>query len=347
MLKNKSIITVLSVLFVISTTFSLIGYLNKGRTSTPKIPSIDQSQLVQYEYYLDDVLVEEMPINSEDNEYLFANSDCTNNMTIEFNEEEWNYITNNKTKGVCKLYFNTKNYKVIITAANGLINDKDTSYTFDVERLTNGQFKITPNEGYEFSNVSCSNDKQAIYDVSTSTLNINSVSENIACKIDFVIKNLTAEIIVKNGEGTAILNSKYGESIQTVIKPDEGYEKPVIYCSNNQVYTYENNKFAINKLTDNTRCNIAFNKSPATTYKLSINQIPQEVLIIAGNKEQIIESGKDGKFTLKPQEGYKVKLDCNGVKPSDEKLELDGTVAYTFLGITKNITCNVSVESIY
>ncbi len=346
-MKNKPIIVVLSVMFVISTTFFLLGFVNRGKSSVPTIPNVVESELVNYEYYLDDALVEEMPTNSEDNEYIFTTSECTNGMTIEFNEETWNYETLNKAKGVCKLYFNTKNYKVIITAANGLINENDTSYTFDVERLTNGQLKITPNEGYEYSNVSCSNDKEAIYDVSTNTLSINSVSENIACKIDFTVKNLTAEVIVKNGDGTAILNAKYGESVQTVVKADDGYQKPTIACSNNQVYTFENNKFSIAKLTENTKCTITFNRTPASTYKLMINQIPEQVLIISGNKEQIIEAGKDGKFTLKPQEGYKVKLDCNGVKPSDEKLELDGTTAYTFLGVNQNITCNVSVESLF
>ena len=147
-MKNKPIIVVLSVLFVISTTFFLLGFVNRGKSSVPTIPNVVESELVNYEYYLDDALVEEMPTNSEDNEYIFTTSECTNGMTIEFNEETWNYETLNKAKGVCKLYFNTKNYKVIITAANGLINENDTSYTFDVERLTNGQFKIPENMWY-------------------------------------------------------------------------------------------------------------------------------------------------------------------------------------------------------
>ena len=345
-MKNKPIIIVLAILFVLSTAASAIGYLNHGKQTKPEVKPQEKKELVSYEYYVEDVLVTEAPINTEEEPYIFNNAECDNNMSIDFDSENWTFTTNNKTKGTCKLYFNKGTYNVILTTANGLINDEDTSYTFTVDRLSDGQFKVVPNEGYDFKEVSCANDKEAIYDKSTNTLNINSITENIACKIDFELKNLVVEIDVKNGEGKTTLNSKYGESVSAVVTPKDGYEKPKITCTNNQENTYENNKFVIAKLTDNTKCTIEFEKAPTITYNLRIDNLPEQVTITSGNKEQSVVSGKDGKFSLKVDEGYQVKIDCNGIKPSDEKIDPDGTITYTFLGITKNITCNITTEPI-
>ena len=342
-MKNKPIVIVLTVLFLMSTTCSVLGFLNhKKKNEKPVTPVIVEN--VTYESYIEDVAVTQMPTNDEENNYIYASYECENNMTIDFNEEDWSFKTNNKKDGVCKLYFNKAAYSIVLTTTNGLINEEDTSYTEKVERFKDGQFKIVPNEGYEFKEVSCSNDKEATYDKSTNTLSINSVTEDIACKIDFVIKSLTAEIRVSNGEGATTLTANYGESVSAVVKADDGYEKPKVTCTNNQTGTFEDNKFTIAKLTDNTRCDISFEKAPIITYKLMIDELSEHVTITAGSKEQSIISGKDGKFSLRAEEGYKITLDCNGVKPSDEKSDPDGTVTYTFLGITKDITCNVGAE---
>ena len=54
-------------------------------------------------------------------------------------------------------------------------------------------------------------------------------------------------------------------------------------------------------------------------------------------------AGKDGKFTLKPAEGYEISLSCSdSVKPSKEEPEEDGSITYTFLSMSKNVTCSVT-----
>ena len=50
---------------------------------------------------------------------------------------------------------------------------------------------------------------------------------------------------------------------------------------------------------------------------------------------------------LKPvEDGYEIKLDCGGVKPSDIQVEENGVITYTFLAINTNITCSVTTTPI-
>ena len=268
-------------------------------------------------------------------------------MTIEFDSDTWTYTTTNQSNGVCKLYFVRSDYLVELTVTNGLVNGEEASFSSRVVRESDGQFNIVPNEGYEFDGaVSCSNDKEAIYDISTNMLNINSITEDVACKIDFSKRNLKLEIVVKNGTGNTTEEKEYGESVSAIVQPNDGYEKPKIVCTNKQEFTYEDNKLTIAKLTDNSVCTVTFGKTPVVTYTLTINNVPEQVTITSGNKQQTIAAGKDGKFSLRAQEGYLIILDCNGVMPSTEKTDPDGTITYTFLGMNKNITCNIGVREV-
>ena len=77
-----------------------------------------------------------------------------------------------------------------------------------------------------------------------------------------------------------------------------------------------------------------------------IATVPLIVTITAGNKKQSIVAGKDGRFSLRVTDGYQIVLDCNGVRPSNEQNDPDGSITYTFLAINRNITCNVNAQAI-
>lgn len=346
-MKNKSIIILFAILFVASSACAGYGYM-LSYDKTTKISQETNTPKVTYEYYLEDELVEQMPSKTDENgnNYDFSRYVCDNNMILNFDKDNWQYTISNETNGTCKLYFVKNDYVVELTATNGLINGEDATFTSSVQRETDGQFNIIPNEGYEFDgDITCSNDKEAIYDISTNILNINSISENVACKINFNKRNLKLDIIVKNGTGTTTENKEYGESISAIVQPNEGYQKPKISCTNKQEYLYEDNRLTIQKLTDNSTCTITFSKTPVETYNLIIKDLPEEVIITSGNKKQSVASGKDGKFSLKANDGYSILLDCNGVKPSVQKEDPDGTITYTFLGVRRNITCNVNTQT--
>ena len=344
-MKNKPTIVLMIILLVLSTVLGAYGLILSKSKSTPE----EVKPKVAYEYYLEDEKIDIMPTKTDENgyNYEFSKYVCDNNMTLNFDNEEWNYTTSTEENGTCRLYFVRSDYVVELVATNGLVNGEEASFTSNVQRGTDGQFNIVPNEGYEFDGeVTCSNDKEAIYDISTNMLNINSISENVACKINFNKRNLKLDVIVKNGSGSTTENKEYGESISAVVQPNDGYEKPKITCTNKQEYTYDNNQLTIPKLTDNTVCTVTFSKTPAVTYSLIIGDLPDQVTITSGNKKQNVVSGKDGKFSLRASDGYSIILDCNGVKPSTEKQDPDGTITYTFLGVNTNITCNVTTVPI-
>ena len=336
-MKNKPVVTLLTILFLISTVCAVLGFINHNKV--PNNPN--NIKKITLEFYLEDQLIDSMPVNDEEHKYEFNKFLCDNNMTINFNSEEWSYEIINKTDGICRLYFLKSQYDVTLTVTNGLINSTDASSIIKVDRQTDGQFVIVPNDGYEYKETNCSNDKEALFDLSTNTLTINSITEDVACKIDFNKRNLRVDLNVKNGTGTTTEYKEYGESISFIVKPDDGYRKAKITCTNDQQYTYEDNKLTIRKLTDDTQCNVTFNKTPAVTYNLKIDKLPEQVTIIAGNIQQSIIQGKDGKFSIKVEDGYEAKLDCNGIKPSNVEVEENGVITYTFLGVSNNITCKI------
>ena len=94
-MKNKPIIILLAVLFVVSVSAAIIGFLNKDNKNSPTPLPVVEEKKTSYEYYLEEQLVQEMPMNTEENQYDFSKYICENNMTIDFNNEEWTYKTIN------------------------------------------------------------------------------------------------------------------------------------------------------------------------------------------------------------------------------------------------------------
>lgn len=371
-MKNKFILIILTFLFLLSSTATVIGFIEHSKIDSNEKPNEPKKQLIKYEYYLEDILVEEMPINKKEEkntnieetdetdktdenknidnsneeedyiQYEFTKYQCSNGVTGTFDIEKWEFIPSEEIESTCKLYFVNAYYTVEISAANGVVDENNQS---KIKRESDGSFKVTPNEGYEFKEVNCTNNKQATYDKSTNTLNLSVIMENIACKIDFQIKTLRMDLNVKNGQGSTTENAKYGESVSAVVEANEGYDSPKIECTNNQEPTLENNRLTIEKLTDNTTCTVTFNKVKETKYKLTIN-VSEGATITSGSTEQNILAGKDARFSIKPDDNYEVKLDCGGIKPSETTTDPNGTINYTFLNMSQDITCNVTASLI-
>ena len=55
-----------------------------------------------------------------------------------------------------------------------------------------------------------------------------------------------------------------------------------------------------------------------------------------------IEAGKDGSVTIALPSGYTPTFDCGGVSPSKEERLTDTTIKYTFLSMSKDITCKLT-----
>lgn len=357
-MKNKGLLFLLVLLFIIALGGGGVGYYyNMQRTKEAPPEPVDPPQAkIVYLYYLEEAHVEEMPVNNtvtdeegnetKDIKYKFSRFSCTNNLTGNFNEENWEFIPDEQKDSTCSLYFVNSKYDVTLTVINGEVEGENP---VSVEREQNGKFKINPNAGYAFKEAQCSpNDKEATWDSSDNTLNITTITNDIMCKVSFDIKQLSAKITVVNGTGNTTETAKYGEAVSAIVTANDGYEKPTIECSNKQTATFENNKINIAKLTDDTECKVTFNAVPVQKYKLTfdlseVSGMP--ISVQSGNVTQEIESGKDGTITLalgNSYSGYTPTLDCGGVTPSKVDRLTDTTIKYIFLSMSKDITCKVT-----
>ena len=351
-MKNKFGIVVTSILFLASSAAAATGYMYSKEGNVDKTANNDNNKnTITYEYYLDDVKQNEMPQKEElldefgnptgINKYMFSRFSCTNNVSGAFDDINWEFTPESEKESVCSLYFVNSQYTVTVDARGGSVTTTNPSV---VQRGADVEFKITPDEGYEYTGneVVCSNNKTAIWDESTNTLSINGVTEDMACTISFSIKELRVDVTVKNGTGNTTENTSYGGNISAIVEPSDGYEKPTVTCTNNQEGKVENNKLVIDKLTDNTSCTVSFAKVTPKNYKVSLTDIPEEVTVTTA-KEFTIASGGTVTFTLKASDGYVVSgISCTPQVVPETTNNADGTVSYKFLSVTQDISCKVT-----
>ncbi len=276
-------------------------------------------------------------VDSKEAKYLYSRYSCTNGVTGTFDTENWKFVPVEVKTSTCKLYFFKAKYEVTLTVTEGSVDEDNDLF---VEREKNGVFGITPSEGYEFSSATCSDSKEATWDSTKNELSINTIMKDVTCKVVFKIKSLSMEIKVINGSGNATETSDYGESIEAVVEPGEGYENPTIKCTNNQTAKFANNKLTVSKLTDSTVCTVTFVIVPVVTYSLKITTLPDTIRFTDGNASQTVESGKSGSFTLKADTGYDIDSISCTVTPK-KTIQSDGSVKYTFESITKDISCSI------
>lgn len=328
----------------------ITGYIydNKRVEPEPEKP-VEKQQEVKYRYYLEEIEQDTMPqnevINNEDGTqttnvlYKLSNFACSNGVTGEWDDATWTFTPNEIKDSECSLYFVKAKYEVTLTITNGTESEDNLKF---VDRESNGVFTITPNEGYEFQEATCSDNKEATWNAANNTLEINAITKDVTCKVVFGIQNLTLDVTVTNGKGNTTETAKYGDSISAIVEPNSGYENPTITCTNNQVALFDNNKITIEKLTKNTKCKVTFKKVQLEKFTLKIDTLPDTIKITSGSNSQEIESGKTGTFTLKADEGFEIdNITCGGITPSKEVLA-DGSIKYSFIGMTSNIACSVT-----
>lgn len=348
-MKSKGLKIILIILILLTGSMGAVGYIQSKKQPTNK-PNEDVNKIT-YEYYLEDELQETMPINIQNGmdengnvisepTYQFSRFTCTNDLTGDFDVDNWKFIPKENKTSTCKLYFVKTNYAVTLTITNGIEDENNPKI---VQREKDGKFIIKPNEGYIYKSAVCSDNKEGSWDESTNTFTLNAIMKDITCKIDFEIKNLQADITVINGKGNTTENAKYGDSVSALVQPNSGFEKAKIECTNNQVGTFASNKFTIAKLTDNTKCTITFEKAPVVKHTLKINIADNTKFSISSGSESIsVDNGTTGVFSIKSSDGSEPKLNCGNINPSKKDTIDANTFKYTFLNVTSDITCDIN-----
>ncbi len=345
-MKNKGFFVFLLLLFLISAGGAGLGYYYNGKRGETVKPPVPEKVKIAYLYYLEDKQQETMPVNetttdeegnvTTEKKYSFLKFSCTNDLTGEFNEEEWKFTPAEEKDSTCSLYFVNSSYSVDFTVVNGVVSENNPK---TVNREETGEFVITPSEGYEFKEAVCSNGKESTWNAKTNTLTINAVTEDLICKVNFSVKTLSAKFTVVNGTGNATETAEYGESVNAIVEAKDGYEKPKIECTNKQTAVFEDNKVTIERLTNSTECKITFTAVPVAKYKFSL-ELPDHVTSDTMLSQEIA-AGTDVSFLLKREQQYSYKLDCGDAIPKDEEID-SFQRRYTFLSIAKDISCKVT-----
>ena len=364
-----------AILFVFSCSLTVLGYItNKNKNNLPPKPIETENgtiveRNIKYKYYLENEEVDSIPTNPKPDEnsttedqlvYRFDQYNCTEGVTGNFNNEEWKFIPSKDVEATCELYFTKARYEVKLTVIKG---NPDENNNYFVDRYKDGEFKINPNDGYEFSESQCSNDKIASYDKSKNILKISAVNSDITCKVTFIPRKLTFSLEVKNGKCDSCVQGKltstvnYGDSISYIIYPQDKYEfvkgKDTIKCNNNQEADYSSNNFSIGSLTaNNTKCSLVFTKATIKKYKISITNsedpiVKEKFTISQGSDEILVEEGGTGELGITVLEGVDniPKLNCPTRIP--ERSQSAGNkdeYKFVWMNVTQDIKCTIDKD---
>ena len=183
-MKNKGLLIIFIILFLLSSASAGIGYYEhtKSKPEKPNTGNTTEAKIT-YKYYLEDEEVQEMPgaekildeLGNETDKYKYKFSlvrcvDTT--VSGQFNVEEWKFVPIVEKDTTCNLFFVNSTYEVTLTVTNGKADDNNPKY---IEREKDGEFKIIPSEGYKFSEVQCSDEKSATWNEQNNSLPSNAI----------------------------------------------------------------------------------------------------------------------------------------------------------------------------
>ncbi len=314
-MKNKKPVAILLIaLIFVSLSCGVVGLIQKtkGETKAPE----EKQYNVLYKYYLDDVEVTEMPrnvvslsssmasstINDVEKKYAFNTASCTNKVTYKWDEAKWEFIPSNTADSTCKLYFVSTYNELTVEATNATVTPLEDN---KIKRGENAVIIIKPTEGYVYDKTTCTNNEVVEWNEEKTELTVKSIYKTTSCKSEFKISKYNVEIIVNNGTGsTKLIDKDYGSKIEANVAASTGYNNPTISCTNNQVGTWTNGVFTIDKLTKETACTISFVAIPTTTnYTVTMN-VGNHGRLATGSTVQTVASGASASFSFASDEGW-------------------------------------------
>ena len=362
---SKLIMYVLVVLIVACLAAGGVGYY-KSLSIKPNDPGSNNNgnndkkdYKVVYKYYLDgiesetEIKDEKENVDSENFEgaseskrlYSFDKYTCSNDVSGQWNDEEWKFTPNLTADTTCRLYFVKNTHEIKVIAVNATVNNA-TETVVKVEKDKETNVAMSPNPGYKYTSFDCTNRTVSEYNSETNTLVIKSATKDSECTVSYAVSAYTAEIKVQNGTIEGKEDNKkanYGEAITFTVLPSENYSDPTIDCTNGQAGSYSGGKFTIGAITNDTVCTISFRISKN---KVTLN-VENGTVINADNLENpnVKETTNNGvvTFGISKNDGYLLTnpdLSCD-----DENVKISyasGTITIT--SVTKDTTCSVKLK---
>lgn len=343
MKKNTLIITILSILVFVSLSLGIIGVIENEKNATnDSLSSV--SYVIRYQYYLDNKLIDKMPVNEENSsKYIYENYDCSNRVVGQWKNDEWKFVVDPSADSTCKLYFVSSEFSIKFKLTNaslsGAKEEEDGLYTVGTKVSSGKDYvaELTPKEGYSYKNASCTNNEEISWDKDNNEITIKNINADTQCDVLFEESIYEIKAVVENGSGGSQLSVKHNGEAKLTITPSIGYGNPKITCTNKQEGIWQDNTFTIDKVTNSSSCIVSFD---ILSFDILVNVTNGESDITGIQK---IDYNKTITYILTPAEDYSAFnpniTGCDSytsvVADTYDKL------IFTIKNVTKSDTCNV------
>lgn len=224
-------------------------------------------------------------------------------------------------------------YQVNVVANNGKVISESVR---TVNAGATASFAFSPNSGYMFGSVSCTNGAKGTFTKTSNTLKVSSISSNATCTVNFVPRN-DIRISVTGKNGTYSPSYKivgYGGSASFTIKPSNGFEIENASCTNGS-HSLSGNTLNVSNVTSDSTCTVTY-KQATFTVRLFLNNSLQSTETYHYNELY------KGEVSSVPTNRGSVK--CNGSSVTASKTKItDNSYLWSFTRkVTGNMDCYIT-----
>lgn len=221
-------------------------------------------------------------------------------------------------------------YQVNVVANNGSVISESVR---TVNGGSSASFSFSPNSGYMFGSVSCTNGAKGTFTKTSNTLKVSSISSNATCTVNFIPRSdIRVSMIGTNGTYSPSYKIVgYGESASFTIKPNNGYEISRVSCTNGS-YSLNGTTLNVSNITTDSTCTVSYEQAKYTV-RVFINNSLFDSRTMHYNETY---SG-----SLGPIPTNRGTLKCNGTSVTANKSKVtENSYIWTFSRkITGNMDC--------
>lgn len=153
-------------------------------------------------------------------------------------------------------------YQVNVVANNGSVISESAR---TVNAGATASFAFSPNSGYMFGSVSCTNGAKGTFTKTSNTLKVSSISSNATCTVNFIPRS-DIRVSMTGTNGTYSPSYKivgYGGSASFTIKPNNGYEISRVSCTNGS-YSLNGTTLNVSNITTDSTCTVSYEQAKYT-----------------------------------------------------------------------------------
>lgn len=230
-------------------------------------------------------------------------------------------------------------YNVTVSGNNATV-DASTKQVSEGSKVT---FNFTPETGYSYSSVTCTNGAKGTFNKDTNKLAVNYIKGDTSCTVTFKKASYAVTIKAVNGTvGDTKIYVEVGGSATSTVKPKTGYQFSTATCTNGLTASYAGNQLVVSNATKTGTCTVKF--------------VPQQFLVIIN--DNLGNSYLEGKynykatkatFSIKTTTRLNKQVTCNGTvyNASEYSSTTGGVKTYKYsvgFPVTSNVTCTYTIR---